>query len=459
MTEENKKKEEYDKLHEDLLFKGQFANNYFTEEGKFQPALLSIDIRNIRHIVTMKDNREIYIYNEKGFYESNGEETLRAIIKAILRTMYREKHAQAVINDITASTQIDRKDFHHPPNLIAVKNGLIDLSTPEPYQLLKHGPKYYVTSLLPVEYKPNAKCPNFDKFLSEILPSVNNRIKIQEGFGNCLTNTRDYMIIYMLYGEGYNGKSTLLNVLIKILGERNVSNVSLYDLAYGTWYTADLFGKLANVYADIGLKELKLTGTIKILTGNDVAKGERKYQKHFNFKNSAKPFFSTNTIPYVYDNTDAFHRRWRTIKFTQKFPLGAPQTDPQMLSKLTTPEELSGILNWILEGLKRLLKNKTFSLLKPVEERREEWHILSNPLSAFIHDCVKFGVDEYVTKEEFYQAYRKYCIERSLPIMTKKKVGRRLPTIISSVSEIYKKIGDKQVRSWSGISLKQEALQ
>lgn len=77
---EKEKKEEYDKLHEELLFKGHFTQNYFTEEGKFQPALLSIDIRRIRHIVTLKDNREIYIYNEKGYYESNGEETLRAIV-------------------------------------------------------------------------------------------------------------------------------------------------------------------------------------------------------------------------------------------------------------------------------------------------------------------------------------------------------------------------------------------
>ena len=177
MTEETTK-EEHDKLVTDLLFKGQFAGKYFNKEGRFQPALLSIDIQKMFRIVTMKDNREIWIYNpEKGHYEPNGAETLRAIIKKILGTEYREQHAKATIDDITASTYLERKDFHHAEHLIPVKNGLIDLLTPEPYQLLEHDPKYYVTGVLPVDYDPNAKCPVFLKFLEEILPEATDRIK------------------------------------------------------------------------------------------------------------------------------------------------------------------------------------------------------------------------------------------------------------------------------------------
>jgi len=456
MTEETTK-EEHDKLVTDVLFKGHFAGGYFNKEGKFQPALLSIDIQKMLHIVTMKDNREIWIYDpEKGCYKANGAERLRVITKKILGTEYREKHAIATIDDITASTQIEREEFHHPSHLIPVQNGLIDLLTPEPYQLLEHDPIYYVTGVLPVDYDPNAECSVFNEFLEEILPEMTDRIKIQEGFGNSLNNSREYMIIYMLYGEGYNGKSTLMNVLNALLGNENVSNISLFNLAYGTWYTADLFGKLANIYADIGIKELKLTGSIKILTGDDVAKGERKYQKPFYFRNNAKPWFSTNVMPFVYDNSDAFHRRWRIIKFYKTFPLGAPQTEPGMIKKLTTKNELSGILNWALEGLKRLHKQKTFSLLKTVEERREEWQILSDPLSAFVHDKIGFAMEGYVTKEEFYQEYRKYCATRRLAVMSKDKVGKRLPTIIPNVGEIYKAVGDKQIRSWSGIYLKED---
>jgi len=431
------------------------ANNYFNDNGEFEPALFSMDLQKILHIVTIKDNRDIYIYNDKeGYYESNGEETLRALTKKVLRLKYRELHAKATIDDITASTHIEREDFHHPPHLIPVENGLINLQTPEPHQLLPHDSKYYVTGVLPVEYNPNAKCPKFDKFLEQILPQTSDRIKIQEGFGNCLTTSTDYMIIYMLVGEGSNGKSTLLNVLFALLGKVNVSSVSLFDLAYGQWYTADLFGKLANIYADIESHELKSTGNIKILTGDDTAKGERKYQRHFNFKNNAKPWFSANKIPYSHDDSNAFYRRFRIIRFTQEFREG--EADPQMIRKITTKAELSGILNWALEGLHRLVKQKTFSFLESVEERRRMWQIESNSLQAFINDCIDCVIGRYITKEKLYQAYTEYCVKRNLQIMTKDKVGKILQTLLPNVGEIYKLVGNKQEKSWSGICLKEE---
>ena len=454
MAEETTK-EEYDQLLTDLLFKGQFTGKYFNEKGMFEPALLSLDIQKIFHIVTMKDNRQIWIYNpKKGCYENNGTERLRVIIKKILRTEYREKHAKGTIDDLTASTQMERKEFHHPSHLIPVQNGLINLLTPEPYQLLEHDPKYYVTAVLPVDYNYNAKCQEFQKFLEEILPEMTERIKIQEGFGNSLTSSTEYMIIFFLYGEGYNGKSTLMNVLTALLGEDNVSNASLAQLAYGRWYTVELYFKLANIYSDIGLKELKHTGMIKVLTGEDTAYGEKKFRNPFPFKNSAKPWFSGNMVPYVYDDTDAYHRRWRIIIFKQKFPLGATQTEPNMIKKLTTPEELSGILNWALEGLRRLQKQKTFSLLKPVEERRKQWKELSDPFSVFLTNCVIPG--DFVTKEDFYLSYKDYCLKHGFRAISKSLVGRKMKEL--DYEEVYMTKGERQRRSWLGVDVKSEFL-
>ena len=438
----------------DLFLTGRFSDTYFDRSGWFNPAVLSLDLQKKFHALTLKDSGEIYIYNKnQGRYEPNGDKTLREIIKKVLDLNYRETYAKATIDDITASTYIERKNFQCPPYLIPVKNGLIDLRTSPQYKIQKHSPGYYIMSVLPVEYNPNAKCPKFEEFLVEILPDINDQVRIQEGFGNCLITSREYMIIYMLYGEGANGKSTLLNVLSALLGEENVSNVSLYDIAYGRWDSGNLYGKLANIHADIELKELKNTGAIKILTGDDMAKGEKKYHNPFYFKNHAKPWFSTNVMPYIYDDSDAFHRRWRIIEFSQKFLLGAEQTNTQMIKELTTPEELSGILNWALEGLRQLQSQKKFSYLKSVEERRETWHAMSSPLKPFIRDCVGFDESAYVTKEDFYQAYRRYCVVHHLPVMTKEKIGRILPKVLPGVGEIYKLISGKQEYCWDGIYL------
>ena len=75
---------------------------------------------------------------------------------------------------------------------------------------------------MPVDYNPNAKCPQFLKFLAEILPEMIDRLQMQEGFGNCLPPSHEYMIIFFLYGEGHNGKSTLLGVLTALLGNANL---------------------------------------------------------------------------------------------------------------------------------------------------------------------------------------------------------------------------------------------
>jgi len=112
----------------DRIFTGECAELFFTEKGKFIPALLSASIQHEFHIITMKDSREIWIYREEGYYESNGAEELRRIVKQILGEKYRENYAQATIDDITASTGKNRKELNSPLHLIAVKNGILNIS-------------------------------------------------------------------------------------------------------------------------------------------------------------------------------------------------------------------------------------------------------------------------------------------------------------------------------------------
>src|SRR5207302_7003645 len=106
------------------------------------------------------------------------------------------------------------------------------------------------------------------------------------------------------------------------------------------------------LYADLPDNILKSAGTFKMLTGGDSIMAERKFGHPFLFKNYAKLMFSCNKVPEVQEDSDAFFRRWIIITFPNKFE-GA-NDDRDMLSKLTTPEELSGIFNWALKGLKRL---------------------------------------------------------------------------------------------------------
>lgn len=132
--------------------------------------------------------------------------------------------------------------------------------------------------------------------------------------------------------------------------------------------------------------------------------------------------------------------------------MGDTRTNPNILGKLTTPEELSGILNWALQGLVRIRHQQGFSHLESVEERRIKWKIMSDSLAAFVNECIVYG--DYVSKEKFYEKYTQYCGEKRLLAISKTNVGRRLPTLIPEITTSHPKIGRKQVACWNGIKLK-----
>ena len=139
----------------DLFLIGRFSDTYFDRSGWFNPAVLSLDLQKKFHALTLKDSGEIYIYNKnQGRYEPNGDKTLREIIKKVLDLNYRETYAKATIDDITASTYIERKNFQCPPYLIPVKNGLIDLRTsPQDTTLCRS----YQWNTIPTRNAPNLK--------------------------------------------------------------------------------------------------------------------------------------------------------------------------------------------------------------------------------------------------------------------------------------------------------------
>ncbi len=178
-----KELENYKKNLSHMFLNGQLTSKFFTEKNgkkQFEPAKLSTSIREIFPICSLKDNNEIYIYNEKkGYYEDNGEKTLREIVKKILRDEYRESRAKAVIDDITASTYIEREDFIVAKHLIPVKNGILDVRY-NPPKFLPPNPKHYITNVIPVKYDSKAKCSNFIRFLEQILPDITINIHFKK---------------------------------------------------------------------------------------------------------------------------------------------------------------------------------------------------------------------------------------------------------------------------------------
>ena len=344
----HKEREGLDTLINDVAVKLDVRNFTSDDMAQIRYEISEWLLRN--HVfATLKDTEEIYWYND-GVYSENAEPLIKQIVNLCLKQKSTTYQANEILNYIKRSTYTDRKDFQHD-NLLCVANGILNLET-KTLQPHTHETKFFCK--LPVEYDENAKCPEIEKFIEEVVTTKQLNV-LKEWLGYCLYPKYLYHKALMLIGEGSNGKTTLLNLIEKFLGIENISNVSLQDICNNRFASSTLHNKLANIYDDLPDKALLYTGKFKMLTGNGTIQAERKWQHPFTFKNYAKMVFATNKIPETHDDTLAFFRRWIIINCPNIFT--GKTRDPKILEKLSTPTLLSGLLNWSLNGLRTLQEN------------------------------------------------------------------------------------------------------
>ena len=419
------------------------AYKYFDSDGRFIPKRLGDEILGAHWLITMEDTEETYIYGE-GIYHSNGESFIKKEIQKKLGEETTTHRVNEVLDYIKRETFIERGRVNHDSDLICLENGIFNLQTKT---LVPHTPEKIFLNKIQVRYNPEADCPKIKQFIEEIVHRDDYPV-LQEVTGYCLN--RDYPIqkAVMLLGEGANGKSTFLRLLTLFLGKHNIASVPLQELEYNRFASAALYGKLANLYADLPDKALSHTGTFKMLTGGDPVPAEIKFKNKFNFKNIAKLIFSCNRLPLSKDDTPAFYRRWVLINFPKKFE--GKNKDLFILEKITTEEELSGLLNWALEGLGRLLKQGEFSHSRTTDELRKKYIALSNSVLAFVEECLIPDPDGQIPKDELYQTYCEYCRENNLPIKQQNVLSRELPGYVR-ITEERPKIDGKRTRCWRGV--------
>jgi|Deesub1362A_J573_1020465.scaffolds.fasta_scaffold00017_57 putative DNA primase/helicase len=405
----------------------------------------------IKRYCIVSFNKILYIYKD-GMYRENKGEIEESIKKILMREgLTKEKTIRNITTEILQriewSTFFREFPFNTLKSFIPLKNGV--LFRGERYLLLPNSPIYGYTWCLPVNYDEKAECPKIDKFLSELVKKEDVKV-LYEIPALCLMDAK-YDRAFMLFGGGNNGKSTYLNLLIRFLGEDNVSNVSLQDLAHDKFKAYQLVGKLANIFADIPKKPLKYTGVFKMLVSGDRITVERKFKDPFEFRNKATLIFSANELPETNDMTDAFWRRWNLIEFPNKF-----KEIPGFLDNLLTEEELSGFLNRVLLAMTRI-EELGLTITNTMERIKEEWLSKANSVYAFVKEKIELDSTGYVTKKDLYSAYVVFCDDNSLTTRSKKSFGDEIQRLIPEIRDGTKRIMGKMQRVWLGIRLKEDS--
>jgi putative DNA primase/helicase len=362
----------------------------------------------------MDDTKEIYWYDEiRGVYVNKGE----IIIETQCESMKPDISSYGVgevIDHIRRRTYIDRAEFDKEPDIINVKNGLLNIQTK---QLKPHTPNYLsLTQLSNLVYKPKAKCPKMIEFFKQVLESKQSVSTIIRLFGYILlkeTSTK-YEKAFMFVGTGSNGKSVMTKLIDTFVGLENCSHVSLQNLNSRNhrFMISELYGKLVNTHPDIPAEEIQNSGLFKAVVSGDTIFGEKKHKAPFSFKNKAKLIFSANEIPDTSDRTYAFYRRW-VIEAFKKYFAGENRNE-NLINELTTESELSGLLNIALVGMQRLIRDHGFNE-KSIEAVREQYEQDTTLVKEFLRDKCSINLTDpkyFTLKSALYHVFIEYCNTR-----------------------------------------------
>lgn len=416
------------------------------EKGlKFLPFVLAKHLSETRDVYYGGESFLIY---ENGVYNISGEKEAGRIIMDYMLPNY---CVMASIRDCREQWDIlvskDFDDFNRNPYLVNVRNGLLDIRD---MSFKEHTPSYLSTVQLNVEYNPQVDCPQFKKFLNEVLDCKLIPL-VQEIVGYLLTTNTASQKAFVFWGPARTGKSTLLWVVeYLLLGKKNVSNIPWQEIG-DKFKTAELLGKLANVFSDLPSKSIDDTGIFKVVTGEDYLMAEKKNKNPFKFKPFARLVFSCNELPRNYvDRTEGFYRRLIIVPFSRQ--IDKSKIDKSLKYKFQREKE--GILNWALEGLKRLYENNfEFSENELTDGVKKEYKRENNNVISFVEECCEIDSLFSCSRIEIYEAYKEFCVEAGLKALSQIKFNKELEGNFNITRSRSGKL-----RLWNGVRIKLDDL-
>ena len=379
----------------------------FDADGGFLHNMFAQLLANNLNIITI--NEQCYLY-EDGYYKRADRNIDKEMVR--LYPTCRKNQRAEVIDYIKILTTVDRESIRTEEYIINLKNTRLDVRTNE---MLPFDPAIIDFARIPVTYDPDAYCADLDKMLNKVFCHDRQVIDLfEEMVGYLLIKNCRFRKGFMFYGSGSNGKSTILNLLKKFIGDDNLSTVEMDKLA-DPFMAAELENKIANIGDDIDAKDIIDTGTIKKLCTGESMTVHRKYGQPFVLKNYAKLIFSCNTLPRIADKSEGMYSRLMFIPFKATFTSEDEDFDPFIEDKVTTDEALSYLLNIGLRGLRRLLHNNRFTYPDVVQQSQEDYKVDNSNVLTWVEEE---GLTEKDlmgdTTDKLFSAFNDWCTRNNI---------------------------------------------
>ena len=385
----------------------------------------------------------LYLFTGKHWQQAARGDVKNFLVKSTEKMGYPKQEARyyefgdKLLKQFFSSAHLStpEKDAHQV--LVNFQNGTLEINANKKPCLREHRPDDFLTYVLPFDYSPNAKAPQFQAFLQQMLPYQTSQAVLAEFVAYCFTPLKLEKVL-LLHGSGANGKSVVFDVLQALLGRENVSCYSLSNLAE-EHNRAMIASKLLNYGSEISAgigKDL-----FKTLASGEPVQARLKYGNPFQMENYAKLMFNANELPKDTEQTEGFFRRFLIVPFSVHI---SEELQDKNLAKRIIESELPGVFAWVLQGLERLNKQQNFTPCPRAKEALQQYRKESDSVALYLEDYgyTPNALAEPTPLKCIFSEYRTFCADSGF-----RNVGT------TNFSNRLKKHGFETVRRSSGTFL------
>jgi putative DNA primase/helicase len=392
---------------------------YF-EGGSLRPVRVANDVLTARKIANDPKIGVTYQWNGRCWEEIH-ESTIRHQILVLLGDVGKTQYVSDVARIVADMSGIrGDRSFNDRPGMLPLQNGIFSLQN---MQVDPHNQDNLNTYCLDISFKPDPdnipQCPVFSQFMTDFIKDPASRREVLKFMAYCFTRETKHEKALFLIGPGGDGKSTFIRIMEFLLGEINVSNVSLGALE-DQFQRVLLKDKLLNVSTEIegGLLQ---SGMFKAVVSGDRISASYKHRDGFSFKPVAKHIFAANKFPPIQDTSRGLLRRMIIVETARSFST----PDLGLADKLLA--ELDGIFIQLIHALKLLqeegFKDEEIPYLVECKARFAE---NNNPVIGFINSHVEECHEAQIETLKVYERYVKFCSKRGYKPKTENNFGKEL---------------------------------
>ena len=288
--------------------------------------------------------------------------------------------------------------------IINVKNGLLNIDTKE---LQPHTPDFVSLVQYPVDYEPEATAPVWEQCVDEWMSGDEQEGKVtllKQFSGYLLSSSMLYDRALFMVGDGGNGKSTFIDTISMVIGKNATSHIDLESL-YGEFGMHGLIGKRLNIIEEVHGNYYQSNKLKKLISGEQVTI-DIKYKPQFTFRPQTKFVFSVNLLPRVDDTSTATERRILAVQFLNNYrdnPNYELRSSVGLLAK-----ELSGILNWMIDGAQLLAYAKKFIITEEQVRMLDEYREENSSVEGFLARCIILNEHSSIDTPTLYAEYKRW---------------------------------------------------